>query len=169
MSRPSLPGERLRLDDELEWFFGYAESALRRGRLVLLPSHAAGGARARDVRAKANRLALAVQASLVALPNPHAVVLRAVFSPRRWPRPVQESFEQLAPLAVRLFSTLDPWPRRHAHQGLEEAAAVQLAARLQGPESAHVEGLRVQAARLFESARSAYGKQRQLAAPRVPR
>jgi len=169
VTRPRTPIERLQLDDELEWFFGYAESALRRGRLSLLPSYVADGGRVGDARAKASRLALGVQGCLGALPNPHAVVLCAVFSPRRWPRIVQESFDQLAPLAVRLFCTLDPWPRRHSHQGLEEAAALQLAARLQGPESAQVAGLRVQAVRLFESARAAYLRQRQLPAPRGSR
>jgi len=157
------------MDDELEWFFGYAESALRHGRLSLLPSYVAEGGRVRDARAKANRLGVAVQACLGALPNPHAVVLRAVFSPRRWPSIVQENFGHFAPLAVRLFCTLDPWPRRHSHQGLEEAAALQLAARLQGPESMQVDGLRVQALRLFEAARAAYVTQRQLPAPRGSR
>ena len=132
-----------------------------RAAVVILPNrHVGQGARASDVRSKALRLAQTVQLCLGALPIPHAVVLRAVFSPRRWPLAVQESFEHLSPLAVRLFCTVDPWPRRHSHQGLEEAAALALAARLQGPAGPEVNGLRVQAARLFEGAKAAYAEKR---------
>ena len=159
------PPQRRRAEDELEWFFGYAESALRHDRVAMLPTYAAARARVSEARPKAQQLARTVLQSLGALPRPHAVVLRAAFTPRSWPRVVHEAFERLAPLVVRLFGTQDPWPGRGAHQGLEDAVALQLAARLRGDGHAQVEALRVQAQGLLESALIAYAAQRRQAMP----
>jgi hypothetical protein len=148
------------LEDELDWFFGYAEAALRHDRLSMLPSHAATGARPREAKPKARQLARTVEQCLGGLPKPHAVVLRAAFTPRHWPRPLHDSFKHLSPIVVRLFGKSDPWPDRVSHQGLEDATALQLAASLrQG--GAQLAVLREDAQRLFESAITAYAKQRQ--------
>ena len=151
------------LSEELEWFFGYAARGLRHQRVAMLPSRVAERTRASDARRKAERLGVEVQECLFALPNPHPVVLRAVFTPRRWPRAVQNAFKHLAPIAVRLFFSSDPWPGRLSHMGLEDAAALQLAGRLGGRDLGHAEALRSQAERLFDSAMVEYGTRRSAA------
>jgi hypothetical protein len=154
-----------KVEEELEWFFGYAESALRRGRVAMLPSHAAARSSSRNARPKAQQLARTVEDRLLALAAPHTAVLRAVFTPRRWPRAVQEAFEHLSPIAVRLFVGSIPWPWRSARQGLEEAVALQLAACLRHQDQSFVEPLRLQACHLFEGAMDAYAHKRSEVTP----
>jgi hypothetical protein len=148
------------LEDELEWFFGYAESALRQDRVAMLPVHVAVRATARGARSKAKELAQAVADGLEGLQQPHPVVLRSVFTPRRWPSLVQHEFKRLSPIVVRLFGTADPWPGQSSHEGLEQAMARQLASRLR-ERQAEVEPWRQPAERLFEAAMAAYAAQRQ--------
>jgi hypothetical protein len=155
---------RDRWEAELDWYFGYAEGALRRGRLLMLPSHAAARTRACNAGRKARGLAQSVDRCLAVLAAPHGAVLRAVFTPRRWPREVESQFAHLAPLVVRLYGTCDPWPGRGSHQGLEEAVALRLAAHLsQG--AARLEPLRLGAQRLLDAATTAYVAHRREVAP----
>ena len=146
---------RDRWEAELDWYFGYAEGALRRGRLTMVPSHVAARTRACNAERKARGLALAVDRCLAVLAAPHGAVLRAAFTPRRWPRDVESEFARLAPLVVRLYGTCVPWPGRGSHQGLEEAVALRLAAHLRRG-AAQLEPLRLGAERLLDAAMTAY-------------
>ena len=150
--------QRARLDRweaELDWYFGYAEGALRRGRLLLLPGHATARTRTFDAGRRAVQLAKGVDRCLAVLEAPHPTILRTVFTPRYWPACVKSEFTQLTPLVVRLYGTCDPWPARWSHQGLEHAIARRLAARLaQG--AAGLEPLRAGAQRLLDAAMTAY-------------
>jgi len=53
-----------------------------------------------------------------------AEVLRAVYTPRSWPKNVDKAFESVSAIVVRLAFASDPWPERSARAGLEHAAAV---------------------------------------------
>jgi hypothetical protein len=156
---------RRELGDELEWFFGYAEKALRCDRVSMLPSTVAARTPEPLAKERARELAETVDDCLGALSSRDSAVLRAVFTPRRWPRRVERTFKHLSPVAVRLSCTRDPWPLRFAHQGLEDAAAIQLAHRLQKP--AFARKLRVRAKQLFRQAVAAYVKRRLLEVPRA--
>jgi hypothetical protein len=159
------------LDQELEWFFAYAESALYRESIGMLPSYAAVRILATEptdeaCRARAQELARTVQGCLYRLPGRHASVLRVAYTPRRWPRAVENAFDILAPIAVRLAFANDPWPPRlSAHTGLEEAAAVRLSAALRDPAKVKVAKIRTQAQHLLGSAVAAYAQARALKAP----
>jgi hypothetical protein len=160
------------LDHELDWYFVYAEAALRRGCVEFLPSLRATLA-ARNLtedalRLRAHALAETVQHCLVTLPDGHAAVLRTMYTPRRWPKNVRTEFQMLAPVAVRLSMTTDPWPAKGAHTGLEEAAATRLSARLL-TKKLSTERIRAQAQRLFGDAIVAYTKVRVLEVPEVTR
>jgi hypothetical protein len=130
----------------------------------MLPSYAAARTRACDAGRKARGLASAVDRCLAVLAAPHAAVLRAVFTPRRWPRDVESPFARLAPLVVRLYGTCDPWPGRGSHQGLEEAVAPGLAAHV-SRSRARLEPLRLGAQRLLDAAMKAYIAHRREVAP----
>jgi hypothetical protein len=158
------------MDHELEWYFVYAETALRHGNVQFAPSHVgallvASQATEEAVQAKARELAQTVEKSLRALPDHHSSVLRAVYTPRRWPRNVEATFHPVTPLAVRLAMRKDPWPARTAKQGLEEAAASRLSARLATRKASEMARLKANAVRVFGAAVVAYTKVRVLGAP----
>jgi hypothetical protein len=127
--RPSTPLDAIvsrALDQELEWFFAYAEGALCRESVGILPSYAAVRVLATEptdeaCRGKAHELGQTVRTCLRALPDRHSSVLRAAYTPRRWPRNIEKAFRTLAPVVVRLAFADDPWPARSARSGLEEA------------------------------------------------
>jgi hypothetical protein len=156
------------LDQELEWWFAYAEAALHRDDVGILPSYAAVRILATEptdeaCRIRGHELARAVQGCLCRLPGRHASVLRAAYTPRRWPRSVENAFDILAPIAVRLAFANDPWPARlSAHTGLEEAVAVRLSAALRDPAKVKVAKIRNRAQRLLGHAVAAYAKARAL-------
>jgi hypothetical protein len=156
------------LDQELEWYFAYAEAALHRESVGMLPSYAAVRILATEptdeaCRIRAHELARTVQACLYGLSGRHASVLRAAYTPRRWPRAVESAFDILAPIAVRLAFASDPWPARlSAHTGLEEAAAVRLSATLGDPVKVEIAKIRTQAQHLLGNAVAAYAKARAL-------
>jgi hypothetical protein len=167
--RPATPFEVVvsrALDQELEWFFAYAEAALHRESVGILPSYAAVRILATEptdeaCRTRAQELAGTVQRCLYRLPGRHASVLRAAYTPRRWPKAVENAFDLFAPIAVRLAFANDPWPPRlSAHTGLEEAAAVRLSAALHDPAKVKVEKIRTQAQGLLGNAVAAYAKAR---------
>ncbi len=123
------------LDQELAWYFGYAETAARLGSLTLLPPFAAMQAAAEgeaeeDQLRRAQALALTVRTALHALPTQSAGVLRAAYTPRRWPLAVVREFGPLTAIVVRLICAAEPWPARSSHDGLEHAAAMHLARQL---------------------------------------
>jgi hypothetical protein len=156
------------LDQELEWYFAYAEAALHRESVGMLPSYAVVRILATEptdeaCRTRAHELARTVQGCLCRLPGRHASVLRAAYTPRRWPRAVENAFDVLAPIAVRLAFANDPWPARlSAHTGLEEAAAVRLSATLRDPVKVEIARIRTQAQHLLGNAVAAYAKARAL-------
>jgi hypothetical protein len=155
------------LDQEFEWYFVYAEKALGRDSVGLLPSYAAATVVSSNptddtLRGKAQELARTVQGCLRALGDRHASVLRAVYTPRRWPKNVEAEFQVLAPIVVRLAVASDPWPARSAHAGLEDAAAARLSARLVAGRQQHLAPLKARAMRLFGAAVIAYTKLRAL-------
>ena len=169
--RPATPLEvrvSRALDQELEWYFAYAEAALHRESVGMLPSYAAVRILATEptdeaCRIRALELARTVQGCLCRLQGRHASVLRAAYTPRRWPRAVENAFDILAPIAVRLAFASDPWPARlSAHTGLEEAVAVRLSATLRDPAKVKVAKIRTQAQRLLGNAVAAYAKARAL-------
>jgi len=169
--RPATPLEAIvsrALDQELEWFFAYAESALHREDVGILPNYAAVRILATEptdeaCRIRGHELARTVQGCLCRLTGRHASVLRAAYTPRRWPRSVENAFDVLAPIAVRLAFANDPWPARlSAHTGLEEAVAVRLSAALRDPAKVKVAKIRIQAQRLLGKAVAAYTKARAL-------
>jgi hypothetical protein len=158
------------LDQEFEWYFVYAENALGRDSVGLLPSYASATvvwSNPTDdmLRGKAQQLARTVQQCLRALGDRHASVLRAVYTPRRWPKSVEAEFDVLAPIVVRLAVASDPWPARSAHAGLEDAAAARLSARLVAGKERHLAPLKARARRLFGDAVVAYTKLRAMEGP----
>ena len=116
-------------------------------------------------RGRAYALARVVGGTLRSIPPRHASVLRAAYTPRRWPRAVERAFDSLAPIVVRLAFADDPWPERSAHVGLEEAAATRLSAAIVDPARMKVAHLRAQAQRLLGKAIVAYAKARAQKAP----
>lgn len=179
---PATPLEALvarALDQELAWFYEFAEAALHHENVGILPSYAialmltdgvsgelSADPRGREptdeaVRIRGHELARTVRGCLHSLPGRHASVLRAVYTPRRWPKAVEKAFDVLAPIAVRLAFADDPWPPRlSAHTGLEEAAACRLSAALHDPAKVKVAKLKTQAQRLLGNAIAAYAKAR---------
>jgi hypothetical protein len=158
------------LDQEFEWYFVYAESALGRDSVGLLPSYAATAVVSSNptddvLRGRARALARTVQRCLRALGDRHTSVLRAVYTPRRWPKNVEAEFQTLAPIVVRLEMASDPWPARSAHAGLEGAAAARLSARLVAGKERHLAPLKARARRLFGDAVVAYTKLRAMEGP----
>jgi hypothetical protein len=169
--KPAKPLEVLvsrALDQELEWFFAYAEAALCRESVGMLPPYAVARILATEPtdeawRTRALELARTVRGCLCKLPGRHASVLRAAYTPRRWPKAVENAFDVLAPIAVRLAFADDPWPPRlSAHTGLEEAAAVRLSAALTDRVKVRVAKIRSQAQYLLGNAVVAYAKARAL-------
>ena len=129
------------LDQELEWLFAYAESGLCRQSVGILPPYAAVRILATEPTDEACRVAPRARASRPRLPAktppPPGERLRAAYTPRRWPRVVENAFDVLAPIAVRLAFAQDPWPARfraHRARGSGSAAVVHGAPRPgQGP------------------------------------
>lgn len=168
--RPATPLELLvsrALDQELEWYFTYAEAALCRADIGILPSYAAVKVLATEPNDEACRryavgLALAVRLSLVALGGAPASVLRAAYTPRRWPRSVETTWGALAGIVVRLWLARHPWPKRWGRSGLEEATASHLAAALAAKQGVPIVRLRDQADRLLRDAVVAYARARAL-------
>jgi hypothetical protein len=166
--RPATPLEvslSRAIDQELEWYFAYAEAALHRDSVGILPSYAAVRILATEptdeaCRVRGHELARAVRGCLHRIRSRHASVLRAAYTPRRWPRAVENAFEALAPIVVRLVFADDPWPERSGHTGLEEAVALRLSAALNDPAKVKVARLRTQAQRLLGGAVVAYAKAR---------
>ena len=156
------------LDQELEWYFSYAEAALRRQDIAMLPSYAAarvfaGGAPEGEGRPDAAALGRTVAVCLTSLPGPHASVLRAAYTPRRWPLLVWHEFQCLSGIAVRLTLGQDLWPARAAKSGLEEGAAMRLAAAIAGTTSKlSLERIKAEASRLLGGAVVAYTNARAL-------
>jgi hypothetical protein len=154
------------IDQELEWYFSYAESALHRESVGMLPSYAAVRVLATEptddaVRSRALDMARVVRGCLHAMRPLHAEILRAVYTPRSWPRNVEKAFDSLSAIAVRLAFADDPWPPRSGRSGLEHAAAMRLSAALTSS-SVSVARLRNQAQRLVANAVVAYAGQRAL-------
>jgi hypothetical protein len=152
------------IDQELSWYFGYAESAHRLGSLALVPPYVAAQLPASSdseevMAARARNLVTTVQSALRKVPTQPAGVLRAVYTPRRWPIGVVREFGSLSAVAVRIACTEDPWPARSSHDGLEHAAAQELARRLT-QETASPAALRKTARRLMGSAITAYVRAR---------
>jgi hypothetical protein len=126
---------------ELEWYFGYAQAALRRNDVGILPSHVAVSVAPTDdrtLRRRAKKLAQTVSDCLFCLSPRHASVLRAAYTPRRWPRRIEQSFRALAPIVVRLALARSPWPGQSSKSGLERAVAVQLSRALGGVKKARL-------------------------------
>jgi hypothetical protein len=154
---------------ELYWYFGFAEAALRRENVGILPSHVAVSVAPTDddtLRWLAESLARTVSQCLSSLPAPHASVLRAAYTPRRWPRSLEQTFQALAPIVVRLALAESPWPGRSSRSGLERAVAVQLSGALAAKKAALVARFKPRARRLLGSAIAAYAKARARAEPR---
>ena len=117
------------------------------------------------MRAAAQDLARTVRRSVHQLQGRNASVLRAAYTPRRWPKNVVKVFESLTPLAVRLSFADDPWPERSSRAGLEEAVATRLSAALVFKSSVPIARMRAQAQKLLGRAVLAYAKARSLEAP----
>jgi hypothetical protein len=146
------------IDQELDWYFSYAESALHRGRIGMVPTYVA--VRVTDptdaaVQSRAHEIARIVRGCLRGLAPQQAEVLRAVYTPRAWPRNVAKAWGSLSAIAVRLAFLDDPWPPRAGRSGLEHAAALRLSAALTSS-SVSVAKLRNQAERLLAGAVVAY-------------
>ena len=155
------------LDQELEWYFAYAESALHRDSVGILPSYAVVRILATEptdeaCRARAHELARTVGRCLHGLRGCHASVLRAAYTPRRWPLAVERTFESVSAIVVRLAFAADPWPQRSGHHGLEEAVALRLSASLADPRRVPVAKLRSRAEGMLGRAIVAYAGARAL-------
>lgn len=154
------------IDQELEWYFSYAESALHRESVGMLPSYAAVRVLATEptddaVRSRALEIARTVCACLRAMPPRDAEILRAVYTPRSWPRNVSRAWGSLSAIVVRMAFADDPWPPRSGRSGLEQAAGVRLSAAISS-KSVSVARLRNQAARLLGGAVVSYAGLRAL-------
>jgi hypothetical protein len=171
--RPATPLEVIvgrALDQELEWYHAYAEAALHRESVGILPSYAAVRILATEptdeaCRGRALELARMVRRCLEGLSGCHASVLRSAYTPRRWPKAVERAWGSLSAVVVRLAFAADPWPQRTGHRGLEEAVALRLAAELADKKHVPVAQLRAQAQGLLGRAVVAYSKARALEAP----
>jgi len=155
------------LDQELEWFFAYAEGALHRESVGILPSYAAVRILATEptdeaCRGRALELARMVRKCLEALSGSHASVLRSAYTPRRWPKAVERAWGSLSAIVVRLAFAADPWPQRTGHKGLEEASALRLAAQLADEKRVPIAELRSRAQGLLGCAVVAYASSRSL-------
>jgi hypothetical protein len=155
------------LDQELEWYFAYAQAALNRESVGILPSYAAVRILATEptdeaCRCRALELARTVRKCLEALSGSHASVLRSVYTPRRWPRAVERACGSLSAIVVRLAFAADPWPQRSGHKGLEEAVALRLAAQLVDEKRVPIAELRSRAQGLLGRAVVAYASSRSL-------
>jgi hypothetical protein len=167
--RPATPLEILvsrAIDQELEWYFSYAESALHRESVGMPPSYAVMPILATEpteeaFRARALDIAGAVKRCLLAVRGKHAEILRAAYTPRAWPKALEKDFEGVTAIAVRLAFADDPWPQRPSRTGLEQAAAARLAACIKS-RSVPVGRLRSQAQRLLGGAIVAYAGLRAL-------
>jgi len=167
--RPATPLEIMvsrALDQELEWYFSYAEAALHRESVRMLPSYAAIPILAtapteEAFRARGLEIAGTVKRCLVTVRGKHAEILRAAYTPRAWPKAVEKAFEGVTAIAVRLAFADDPWPERSSRTGLEQAAAIRLAAAIKS-RSIPVGRLRSQAQRLLGGAVVAYAGVRAL-------
>jgi len=154
------------LDQELDWYFSYGEGAKRLGSIAFLPMHETTRLATVDDSSVATQrtglaLATAVQSTLGDMPAHHAAVLRAAFTPRRWPDAVAREFQCLSAIAVRLTCAANPWPTRSNHAGLETAAAHHLAHLLTlTRERARLVTLRKTARRLLGRAILAYVRAR---------
>jgi hypothetical protein len=163
---PVTPDEVMlsRAKGELDWWFSYAEGAIHREDVSILPSYAAvrlpAGVSDGDCRARAFALGRTVQGCLASLRAPHASVLRAAFTPRRWPRAVRSEFRSLAGIAVRLVLSEDPWPPRTMRAGLEDAAAGRLSAAIAGTTKLPVGRIKARAHKMLGGAVVAYFKAR---------
>jgi len=168
--RPATPLEVIvsrALDQELEWFFAYAEGALHRDSVGMLPSYAAVRILATEptdeaCRTRALELARTVRKCLDALSGSHASVLRSAYTPRSWPKAVQRTWGSLSAIVVRLAFAADPWPPRSGHKGLEEAAALRLSSALADEDNVPVAQLRSRAQGLLGRAVVAYANARSL-------
>ena len=171
--RPATPVEvytSRALDQELDWFFSYAEGALSRQNVAILPGYAAVKVLATEptdeaCRAQASSLALAVRGCLHGLPGPHAAVLRAAYTARRWPSRVLEAWAHLAGVVVRISLEHELWPPRSGKKGLEEAAAARLSTELAQPGRVPVARWRARAERLLGGAIVAYAQARAKGTP----
>jgi hypothetical protein len=155
------------LDQELEWYHAYAEAALHRDSVGILPSYAVVRILATEptdeaCRVRAHELARTVGRCLHGLRGIHASVLRAVYTPRRWPLAVERTFESVSAIVVRLAFAADPWPQRSGHNGLEDAAALRLSAALADPRRVPVAKLRARAEGMLGRAIVAYASARAL-------
>jgi hypothetical protein len=158
------------LDQELEWYFAYAEGALHREDVGILPSYAAVRVLATEptdeaCRARARELARTVRGCLHVIAGRHASVLRSAYTPRLWPRSVVKAWGNVASIAVRLAFANDPWPERSSRVGLEEAVATQLSKALSTKGNVPVARLRAQARGLLGKAIVAYARARALDGP----
>ena len=95
-------------------------------------------------------------------------MLRASFTPRRWPRPVTREFAGLSAIVVRRACTAHPWPARSSHDGLERAVAQHLA-RLLSRDALRTSVLRRRASRLMASALTAYERARSVVSTPAPK
>jgi hypothetical protein len=156
------------LDQELEWYFTYAENALHRADVGILPNYAVVRVLATEPNEEGCRrqglsLALSVRMCLVRLAGPGASVLRAAYTPRRWPKRIEQNWGPLSGIVVRLWFAEQPWPARWGRGGLEDAAATELSAALAEKGKVPIGRLRQQADRMLKSAVVAYAKARALA------
>jgi hypothetical protein len=152
------------IDQELDWYFSYAETALHRERIGMLPSYAARLVTEPTdavIRSRALDIARVVRGCLRALAPLHAEILRAVYTPRSWPKNVEKAFDSLAGVVVRLSLAENPWPPRSGRSGLEHAASMQVSAAITSS-SVSVARLRNQAQRLLGGAVVAYAGLRAL-------
>jgi hypothetical protein len=160
-----LTGVARAVDMELEWFFSYAEGALGHDNVSMLPNHLASIVPDDEAEEKtalrALVLATAVRDTVNRLPHTHSSVLRAAYTPRTWPNVVKGVFKSLTPIAVRLYCASRPWPARTAHQGLETAAARELATALN--QKLKPQALQRDSERVFGKALQAYAQTRGVA------
>ena len=152
------------MDQELAWYFSYAEPALRRARVDMRPRDTAAVTTDPTdalLHGRTIDIARIVRGCLSALPPRSAEVLRAVYTPRSWPKNVDKAFDRLSAIAVRLAFAHDPWPPRSGCSGLERATALRLSASL-ASSGVPVRRLRRQAQRLLGRAVVAYAGLRAL-------
>jgi hypothetical protein len=152
------------IDQELNWFFAFAEAAKRSGSITFLPTlvatqMAAEKATDDEMLATAQELVTTVQAALDRVPTRHASVLRAAYTRRRWPVSLRREFARLTPIVARIACIEDPWPARTSRDSLEFASAVRLARGL-AKDVGRPAALRKQARQLMGEAITAYVRAR---------
>jgi hypothetical protein len=152
---------KVRVDDELDWFFNRAECDMgnQSNYLAMLGRHGPGSAipSPEDAAEAAHRFRR-IRGWLRGMDSSDAGVLQCAYELRAWPAVLWDQLGRLTGVVVRLACALDPLPDdRRALEVFEMARADWLAQGLRTGDDATLIRLRREAQARFARAHDAYG------------